>query len=123
MSEISCPACGSIKIKKNGHIHNGNQNYKCLEVMCLRQFVLNPTKKYISESEKELIKRMLLERVSLLGICRVVNVSMPWLLKFIKTVYNAVPDDLNVVLNMNEIEEYPNEQFDKKIYSLLEKKK
>ena len=123
MLEITCPACGSTMIKKNGHIHTGSQNYKCLESKCLRQFILNPTKKYISESEKQLIKKMLLERISLSGICRVMNVSMTWLLGFIKTVYDTVPEDLNVELNMEEIEKYPDEQFDKKIYSLLEKKK
>ncbi len=122
MLEIICPDCGCAKIKKNGHIHTGVQNYKCLFPECSRQFILNPTKKYISEDQKELVKRLLLERVSLLGICRAVGVSETWLFKFIKIVYKAIPDDLNIVVNMEEIEKYPDQQFDKHIYNLLEKK-
>jgi len=122
MSEIICPDCGCSKIKKNGHIHTGAQNYKCLSPECSRQFILNPTKKYISEEERELVKRLLLERISLSGICRVVGVSETWLFKFIKEVYKATPDDLNVVVNMEEIEKYSDEQFDKHIYNLMEKK-
>jgi transposase-like protein len=120
--EIFCPRCNSTRIKKNGLIHNGKQNYKCLESNCMRQFVLNPTKKYIKDTEKELIKKLLLERISLEGICRVMDVSMPWLLRFLKETYEAVPNDLNVVINMEEVEQYPDEQLDEKIYSLLEKK-
>ncbi len=123
MSTLVCPVCQSTKIKKNGHIHNGKQNYKCLEADCSRQFVLNPTKKYISDYERELVKKMLLERISLEGICRVVNVSMPWLMKFITTIYSEVPDDLNVVLNMEEIEQYQDNQFNEKILDLLKKKR
>ncbi len=48
---------------------------------------------------------------------------MTWLLKFIKNVYESVPEDLNVVVNKEEIAQYPDEQFDKHIYNLLEKKK
>ncbi len=46
---------------------------------------------------------------------------MTWLLKIIKNVYESVPEDLNVV-NKEEIAQYPDEQFDKHIYNLLEKK-
>ena len=122
MFTVTCPVCQSPKVKKNGHIHNGKQNYKCLASNCSRQFVLNRTKKYISDSEKELIKKLLLERLSLEGICRVMSVRMPWLLKFSKTVYDDVPDDLNIVVNMEEIEQYPDKQFHEKIHSLLKKK-
>ena len=40
-----CPSCNSLAIKKNGHIHNGKQNHRCLN--CGRQFVLNPENKII----------------------------------------------------------------------------
>jgi hypothetical protein len=63
-----------------------------------------------------------LERISLEGICRVVDVSLPWLLKFIKKTYASVPQELNVVVNMQDIEDYPDEMLDDKIYSLLKKK-
>jgi len=90
---ICCPDCGCTNIKKNGHIHNGKQNHQCNE--CGRQFVQNSTQKRISDREKELIGRLLLERISLRGICRVIGVSLQWLLEFIVSVYAELPDDLN----------------------------
>ena len=48
---ICCPDCGSTNIKKNGHIHNGKQNHQCRK--CGRQFVENPTKKLISDEDKD----------------------------------------------------------------------
>ena len=92
MTIISCPICHSTKIKKYGHIHNGKQNHRCKD--CGHQFVLHPENKRISIEEKGLIRRLLLERVSLRGICRVVNVSLTWLLDFIVKVYDQLPDHL-----------------------------
>ena len=88
-----CPACQSTLIKKNGHIHNGKQNYRCLT--CGRQFVLEPTQKIIDDATKALVRKTLLERVSLEGICRIFDVSMPWLLEFIGKIIEELPEDLN----------------------------
>ena len=52
----------------------------------------------ISDDQRGLIERLLLERLSLHGICRAVGVGMKWLLDFIVTCYRTAPDDLNVVL-------------------------
>jgi insertion element IS1 protein InsB len=41
-----------------------------------------------------MIRRLLLERLSLLGICRVMGVSLRWLLNFIVELYESLPDDL-----------------------------
>ena len=90
---ICCPDCGSAKIKKNGHIHNSKQNRRCKK--CGRQFVQNPTQKLIPERDRELIKKLLLERISLRGICRVMGVSLRWLLGFMASEYEQLPDDLN----------------------------
>ena len=92
MSIVSCPSCQSMTIKKHGHIHNGKQNYRCKD--CGRQFVLRPGNKRISNKTKGLIRRLLLERISLRGICRVVKVSLTWLLKFIVKLYRQLPDHL-----------------------------
>ena len=102
--ECKCPACTSTLIKKNGHIHNGRQNHRCLK--CGRQFVLEPTQKIIDDSTKNLIKRVLLERISLEGICRAFEVSMPWLLEFIDHLIKELPENLNaeVVLEDDDIE-------------------
>ena len=65
---------------------------------CKRQFVLNPQNKIISEKTKGLVRRLLLERLSLRGICRAAEVSQAWLLNFIKQEYDQVPRDLNIRL-------------------------
>lgn len=43
-----------------------------------------------------MIKGRLLERLSLLGICHLMGVSIPWLLSFIAELYEALPDDLHL---------------------------
>ena len=66
---MNCPSCKSDNIKKNDHINNGKQNYQCKN--CSRQFVADSSKKTVTTEQKELIKKLLLERISLRGICRV----------------------------------------------------
>ena len=102
--ECRCPSCTSSVVKKNGHIHNGKQNYRCLA--CGRQFVLDPAQKLIDEKTKILIQKTLLERISLEGVCRVFDISMPWLLEFIEGLILGLPQDLNaeVVQENDEIE-------------------
>lgn len=100
---INCPNCLSLIIKRNGKTHNGKQNHKCLE--CNRQFVLNP-ENHITDYDKEIIKKLLLERITLRGICRVMNISMTWLLDFVTNVYEQIPQELGVVQreNLSELE-------------------
>ncbi len=90
---IHCPACDSTSTKKNGHIHNGKQNLCCNE--CGRQFVKNPQQILISSAKRQRIRKLLLERVPLRGICRVEGVSLRWLLGFMVNLYDQLPDDLN----------------------------
>jgi len=68
-------------IKKNGHIHNGKQNHHCHD--CGRQFVESFEQYLISDDRRALIKHLLLERISLRGICRAVGVTLKWLLGFL----------------------------------------
>jgi len=79
-------------IKRNGHPHYGEQNYLCKS--CRRQFVEDS--QHVGEEKKALIKRLLLERLSLRGICRGAEVSLTWLLGFLAEIYAELPDDLNV---------------------------
>ena len=90
----NCPNCYSEKTVKNGHIHNGKQRYKCHE--CGRQFVENPEKIVISPEKRELIDRLLLERISLAGIARVVEVSERWLQTYVNEKYALVPREISV---------------------------
>ena len=89
-----CPTCDSTNTKKNGHIHNGKQNHCCKQ--CGRQFVSNPQQILISSAKREQIRKLLLERIPLRGICRVEGVSLRWLLGFMVDLYDQLPDDLNL---------------------------
>ena len=90
----ACPQCGSTTYKKNGHIHNGKQNHQCQD--CGRQFVRCFDQYHISDDKRALIERLLLERISLRGICRAVGVGLKWLLGFIVTCFEALPEHLYV---------------------------
>jgi insertion element IS1 protein InsB len=89
-----CPRCQSPKYKKNGHIHNGKQNHHCHD--CGRQFVDCFAQYLISEDKRALIERLLVERLSLRGICRAVGVTLKWLVGFLVRCFEALPDHLNV---------------------------
>ncbi|ADE16993.1 hypothetical protein Nhal_3984 (plasmid) [Nitrosococcus halophilus Nc 4] len=92
MNNLRCPRCGLSHIKKNGHAHYGKQNHACLA--CGRQFVADAHR--IDETTRALVKKLLLERLSLRGICRVLEVSLTGLLQFIDEIYEHLPDDLGV---------------------------
>jgi len=90
----ACPACGSTRFKKNGRTHNGKQQHQCKA--CPRQFVQCAEPYRISDETQALIERLLRERISLRGICRVVGVGLKWLLGFLVTCFEALPDHLHV---------------------------
>lgn len=101
---ISCPNCCSHTIRRNGSIHTGKQKYQC--VACNKQFVENPQNKIIPEGTKERIRRSLLERVSLEGICRIFDISMPWLLRFMEKTFQSLPENLqaDIIAENDEFE-------------------
>jgi transposase-like protein len=84
-----CPSCASSHTVKNGHIHNGKQRFKCHD--CGRQFIEQPSKKVINQATRELIDRLLLERISLAGIARAAQVSEQWLQTYVNEKYAKVP--------------------------------
>ena len=90
---MNCPTCLSENIIKNGTIHNGKQKYACKD--CLRQFVLAPTN-CISQEKKELIDKLLLEKIPLAGIARVIDVSEYWLQNYVNDKYDSIPKTINV---------------------------
>ncbi len=89
-----CPICASPQTVKNGRIHNGNQRFKCHD--CGRQFVEHSTKKVIDQATRELIDRLLLERISLAGIARAAQVSEQWLQTYVNKKYAKVPRSVQV---------------------------
>ena len=92
-AKVTCPHCDSDRYKKNGRIHTGKQNHRCKD--CDRQFVLHPANRLIDDADRATIQRLLAERVSLHGICRVMRVSFTWLIEFAVQCYQVAPDDLN----------------------------
>ena len=90
----NCPDCGSNRIVKNGRIHNKKPKYKCQS--CGRQFVENPTNKVISSQTKDLIDRLLLEKISLAGIARSTGVSQKWLQDYVNNKYASIERTVKV---------------------------
>ena len=93
-SRPPCPSCGSTQILKNGSTHHKKQKFLCKE--CGRQFIDKPQKKQITSEEKKRVKKLLLERISLRGITRSLEISMTWLQKFVNSLYQSVPLELRV---------------------------
>ena len=91
---LSCSSCESQHTVKNGRIHNGKQNYRCRD--CGRQFVQDPQNKVIDPATKDLIDKLLLERLSLAGIARVTGVSELWLQRYVNAKYAVVPRQVTV---------------------------
>ena len=91
---MHCPNCLATQIIKNGSIHNGKPKWKCKA--CGRQFVANPTQYRIKEETKQLIDKLLLERISLAGIVRVTGVSARWLQSYVNAKYASVPRSVTV---------------------------
>lgn len=77
---------------------NSNWKAKIERLICKRQFAAHPKNKIIPEETKERIRRSLLERVSLEGICRIFDISMPWLLEFMEQAFLSLLEDLNATI-------------------------
>lgn len=110
---MECPHCYSTKIKKNGHTYYDKQNYQCTH--CHRQFIESGQDWFVSPADKELIDKLLLERISLAGICRVCDIGQTWLQKYIKSLYENSPDDLNADLVLPEMDSYLSDRMDEEI--------
>jgi transposase len=79
---------------KNGSVHNGKPKYQCKT--CGHQFVVNPTKTTVSQEIKQLIDRLLLERISLRGIARVTQLSWSWLQDYVNQKLAQTPPQVKV---------------------------
>jgi insertion element IS1 protein InsB len=58
--------------------------------------VLTPENFLITEAQRALIERLLLERISLRGICRAAGVGLQWLLQFMVKRFEAAPEHLYI---------------------------
>ena len=80
-----CPRCGATHVVRNGRTQAGSPNLLCRG--CGRGFVAEPKKRPVTEERKALVRRLLLERLSLRGIARAAGVSRSWLQRFVNTLY------------------------------------
>ena len=69
------------------------QNHKCN--VCNRQFVRDNTHT-IPQSKKDVIKGLLKERISLRAMCRASKVSMNWLLKYARSLWERTPKSIGI---------------------------
>ena len=113
--------CRSTKTKKNGPTYYDKQNYQC--TTCLGQFVESGQDQFVSQADKDLIDKLLLEGLSLAGICRVCDVGQTWLQKYIKSVYENSPDDLNADIVLQDMESYLSDRMDEEINRIESQKK
>ena len=103
-SPIRCPRCLTTNVKKYGlNFNRQKQEYKCKA--CKYKFVDKGQEWFICRQKQELVKKLLVERISLRGICRVLDLSLTWLLKFIEKLYRHLPDDLNCHIPVRQVRE------------------
>lgn len=92
MNDPVCPRCNGVHIVKNGHAHTGRQRFLCRE--CRYQFTPDATWHRISPEKEAEVERLLTERLSHRGICRVTGVSRSWfrlhLKKLKKTIQHSI---------------------------------
>jgi transposase-like protein len=84
-----CPRCGAAHVVRNGASPSGTPTFRCRP--CGRRFVVAPRKGPISGARRELIGRLLAERLSLRAIARAAGVSRSWLQSFVNGLYDATP--------------------------------
>lgn len=81
----ACPRCHAAHVVRNGKTKAGSPNFLCRG--CDRRFVPNPKRTPITEERRGLVRRLLLERLSLRAIARVTGVSRTWLQAFVNDLY------------------------------------
>jgi IS1 family transposase/transposase-like protein len=103
-SPIRCPRCLSTNVKKYGlNFNQSKQQHKCKD--CKYKFVDKGQDWFISLPKQQLVKKLLAERISLRGICRVLDISLTWLLRFLKELYGQLPDDLHCQIPIKRVKQ------------------
>ncbi len=81
----ACPRCHAAHVVRNGKTKAGSANFRCRG--CNRCFVANPKRQPITEERKDLVSRLLLERMALRAICRTTGISRSWLQGHVNELY------------------------------------
>lgn len=80
-----CPRCQSTHVVRNGPSPGGTPTFRCRG--CGRRFVPAPRKGPVGADRRELVKRLLGERLSLRAIARATGLSRSWLQAFVNDLY------------------------------------
>lgn len=87
-----CPRCHATHVVRNGRLRSGSPRLLCRG--CGRRFVPDPKRTPVTDDRKELVRRLLRERVSLRGIARSTGLSRSWVQTFANGLYrNDTPWD------------------------------
>ena len=96
-NKARCPYCLGTNLRAKGWKKKKglkkNRRYKCKD--CKKHIMLEGSLWFVSKTQINLIDKLLLERIALRAICRVVEISLTWLLCYVKKLYSKQPDDLN----------------------------
>ena len=98
-----CPKCQSIQIIKYGHTHYGKPRFRCQG--CGRQFVENASRQPIDQPTRQLIDKLLLERLALAAIARVTSVSERWLQMYVNQKYEKTPKAVEVAKKNGSVDD------------------
>jgi hypothetical protein len=79
-----------MQFKKTGHRHSGKQNHQ--GKACGRPCVASAAERSMAREQRMLIAHLRCERISRRGVCRVVGVSLAWLLPCMVERFAACPD-------------------------------
>jgi transposase-like protein len=80
-----CPRCHATHVVRNGRLRSGSPQLLCRG--CGRRFVPDPKRAPVTDDRKDLVRRLLRERMSLRGIARATGLSRSWLQAFVNTLY------------------------------------
>ena len=87
-----CPRCSGTHVVRNGANASGNPVFRCQT--CGRRFVAAPKKGPVGESDRDLVRRLLAERVGIRAIARVTGRSRSWVPGFVNALYReGTPHD------------------------------
>lgn len=91
---MNCPQCQSTQSIKYGQTHYGKPRFRCQD--CGRQFVEHATRQPIDATTRQLIDKLLLERLALAAIARVTGVSERWLQMYVNQKFYETPKTIAV---------------------------
>jgi insertion element IS1 protein InsB len=80
-----CPRCATGPVVRNGPNPSGTPTFRCRA--CGRRFVARPKTGPVPAATRDLVLRLLGERLSLRAIARTAQVSRTWLQGFVNALY------------------------------------